>query len=62
MSARGYTRRLTVALVCALVAVLLALDLMATPPNPYAAPAIIAFGSGAAPTGGFCGAPPPPMP
>lgn len=61
MSARP-TRRLTVALVCALVAGLLALDVMATPPNPYAAPAILAFGSGAAPTGGFCGAAAPPLP
>ena len=62
MSGRAPTRRLTVALACLLVAGLLALDLIASPPNPYAAPAIMAFGSGAAPTGGFCGAAAPAMP
>ncbi len=33
-----------------------ALDLTASPPNPYSAPSLIAFGSGQASSGGFCGA------
>ncbi|MFD0857812.1 hypothetical protein [Roseovarius aquimarinus] len=32
-----------------------ALDLAASPPNPYAAPPLLALGSGQAPSGGFCG-------
>ncbi|MDO5706140.1 MAG: hypothetical protein Q4G49_13885 [Paracoccus sp. (in: a-proteobacteria)] len=55
------TRRLTVALACLLIAAVLAADVIADPPNHHAAPAIIAFGSGKAPTGGFCGAAAPPM-
>jgi len=50
------TRRITAtaALVGALA--LVALYLVQAAPNPYAAPAFIAFGSGAAPTGAFCAA------
>ena len=40
-----------------MLAALLAFDLAAVPPNPYDAPALFALGSGAAPVGGFCGAP-----
>jgi hypothetical protein len=52
-------------LVIALVAVssmvlLIGLDAAATPPNPYKAPKLLALGSGAAPSGGFCGALPDP--
>lgn len=38
------------------VAVLVGFDVLATPPNPYAAPSAIALGSGEAASGGFCGA------
>lgn len=38
------------------VVVLIALDVSATPPNPYAAPSAIAWGSGVVASGGFCGA------
>ena len=51
------TRRGVAVLACAMLGVLLALDLVASPPNPYEAPALFALGSGAAPVGGFCGAP-----
>ncbi|MBE9638208.1 hypothetical protein [Salipiger mangrovisoli] len=50
------TRTVTAALALAFVAALLVLDLARTPPNPYQAPALLAFGSGAAASGGFCGA------
>lgn len=53
----GLTRGSIVAAVFILLAALLALDLTTSPPNPYDAPDLFAFGSGAAPTGGFCGAP-----
>lgn len=50
------TRR-TISFVALLgVAMLVALDVSATPPNPYAAPSAIALGSGVAASGGFCGA------
>ena len=52
------TRRVAVAAACAMLAMLLAFDLATAPPNPYDAPALFALGSGAAPVGGFCGAPP----
>ena len=51
------TRRAVAATACMMLAALLALDLAAAPPNPYDAPALFALGSGAAPVGGFCGAP-----
>ncbi|MFV0360364.1 hypothetical protein [Tropicimonas sp.] len=50
------TRRFTASLAIAGLAALLVFDLAHFPPNPYQAPAPIAFGSGAAATGGFCGA------
>ena len=34
---------------------LIGFDLWNSPPNPYQAPSIIAFGSGVAGAGGFCG-------
>jgi len=53
--------RLVIALIAvASVAVLIGLDAAATPPNPYKAPRFLALGSGAAPSGGFCGALPDP--
>ena len=51
------TRRHIMFTACGLLAAMLALDLRASPPNPYNAPAALALGSGAAPVGGFCGAP-----
>lgn len=51
------TRRHIMFAACGLLAAMLALDLRAAPPNPYDAPAVLALGSGAAPVGGFCGAP-----
>ena len=50
------TRRLTAALVLAGLAALIGADLAAAPPNPYRAPAMLALGSGAEASGGFCGA------
>lgn len=55
-------RRVHVTLLVALgVAGLLVLDhAQSQPLNPYAAPPMIALGSGLAATGGHCAAPPPP--
>ena len=50
------TRRPTAAAVLAGLAILIAADVAATPPNPYRAPAMLALGSGAEASGGFCGA------
>lgn len=50
------TRRFTTLLMALGVAGLLAFDLGTTPPNPYRAPPVLAFGSGLAASGGFCGA------
>ena len=50
------TRRVTATLAVALVAALVAADLLGARPNPYRAPAILALGSGSASAGGFCGA------
>lgn len=50
------TRRVTALTAIALALGVVALDMVASPPNPYAAPSLIAFGSGQAPSGGFCGA------
>lgn len=53
---RQLTRRLTAPLAILLLLALIALDVARTPPNPFAAPAVFALGSGAAAVGGFCGA------
>lgn len=50
------TRKVTASGAILAMLVLIGLDLRATPPNPYAAPPLLAFGSGVAQTGGFCGA------
>jgi hypothetical protein len=50
------TRRVTALAAMALAFGVVAMDMAASPPNPYAAPSLIAFGSGQAQSGGFCGA------
>ncbi len=50
------TRQLTAPLAILMILTLVALDVVRTPPNPYAAPPLLALGSGEAATGGFCGA------
>ena len=50
------TRAFTASLALLLVAGLLAFDLANWAPNPYQAPAMLAFGSGSVASGGFCGA------
>lgn len=50
------TRRFTALTAILGIAALLAFDLEASPPDPYAAPYFIALGSGASSAGGFCGA------
>lgn len=50
------TRRLTASLAIGLILLLIALDATRTPPNPFAAPPLLALGSGQTATGGFCGA------
>lgn len=50
------SRRIVALAALALVLLVIALDGVASPPNPYKAPSVFALGSGAAPTGGFCGA------
>lgn len=50
------TRRITAGLALAFIAAVIALDATGTPPNPYQAPAALAFGSGLPVSGGFCGA------
>lgn len=52
------TRRAVATIACAMLAALIGFDLATAPPDPYDAPALFALGSGAAPAGGFCGAPP----
>jgi hypothetical protein len=49
------TRRPIAILAIVGIAALIALDLNASPANPYAAPPAIALGSGVASAGGFCG-------
>ena len=49
------TRRLTAGVAVALVVILLAFDLATAELNPFDAPAAIAFGSGVAGGGAFCG-------
>lgn len=51
------TRRTTATIACMMLAALIAFDLATSRLNPYDAPALFALGSGAAPVGGFCGAP-----
>jgi uncharacterized membrane protein len=50
------TRKITAAAALALVVLVIAFDLVAAPPNPYAAPPLLAFGSNVAASGGFCAA------
>ena len=50
------TRLATATLAVAGIALMIALDASATPPNPYKAPKLLALGSGTTPSGGFCGA------
>jgi len=49
------TRRVTAPLAIVFVLLFVVGDYIAYPPNPYKAPAIIALGSGASSSGGFCG-------
>jgi len=51
------TRRTVATVACLMLAALITFDRAGAPPNPYDAPALFALGSGAAPVGGFCGAP-----
>jgi len=50
------TRKLTATTAMVLVALLIAFDLSVAQPDPYAQPPVFAFGSGVAPSGGFCAA------
>lgn len=50
------TRRITAPLAVLFALGIIGFDLAHVTPNPYKAPAIFALGSGALPTGGFCGA------
>jgi hypothetical protein len=50
------SRRIIALAALALAIGVAALDMTASPPNPYAAPSLIAYGSGQAASGGFCGA------
>ena len=50
------TRRFTTGFAVLAVAGLIGWDLKVSPPNPYAAPPILAIGSGLSAAGGFCGA------
>jgi len=40
----------------AVLLILIVADYIGNPPNPYQQPAIVALGSGATSSGGFCGA------
>lgn len=50
------TRHTTARLGMALLFLIVMADIIAAPPNPYKQPAVFALGSGAASSGGFCGA------
>ncbi|WP_164876083.1 hypothetical protein [Falsirhodobacter deserti] len=50
------TRKLTAGAALAFILGVIALDVTGAPANPYKAPALLALGSGAVATGGFCGA------
>lgn len=52
------TRRLTGALALVLLAGLIAADLAQSPPDPFAAPPLLAWGSGQAAGGAHCAAAP----
>lgn len=52
------TRHLTAGLALTFIVAVVALDATGAPPNPYQAPAALAFGSGLPTSGGFCGAMP----
>lgn len=49
------TRRFTSLLALLGVCAFIGFDLAQTPPNPYQAPPLFAYGSGLAAVGGFCG-------
>ena len=50
------TRRVTAAIAILMVGLLIALDHASADLKPYKAPPLLALGSGAAASGGFCGA------
>ncbi len=50
------TRRVPACVALLALVGFLAFDLAVTPPNPYAAPFVTAFGSGTSGGGAFCGA------
>ncbi len=50
------SRRIVALAAMALILLVIGMDVTASPPNPYTAPPAFALGSGAAPSGGFCGA------
>lgn len=50
------TRAFTASLAVLGLAAMIVFDLVFAPPNPYRAPAVLAFGSGTAASGGFCAA------
>ncbi|WP_281968190.1 hypothetical protein [Roseovarius nanhaiticus] len=50
------SRRIIALAAMAFAVGIVALDMAASPPDPYAAPSLIAYGSGQAQSGGFCGA------
>ncbi|WP_162497333.1 hypothetical protein [Roseovarius dicentrarchi] len=50
------SRRIIAYAALAVILLVIGLDVTASPPNPYTAPSVFALGSGAAPSGGFCGA------
>jgi len=52
------TRRFTASLAIALVGLLILFDSATAELNPYKAPPLLALGSGAVASGGFCGAMP----
>jgi len=52
------TRRVTAPLAILMIGLLIAFDHASAELNPYKAPPLLALGSGAAASGGFCGAMP----
>ena len=50
------TRLYTASLALTGLIMVVGLDVLRTPPNPYLAPPILALGSGLSSSGGFCGA------
>ncbi len=49
------TRRVPANLAMLMLVAMIVADYIASPPNPYQQPAIVALGSGASSAGGFCG-------